>query len=86
MTTTATGLPAARPFTPEECWVLVSTGIIAEDERAAVLGGTRRFTVEECLAMLEAGVLHEDDRIELMDGELLIMAPIGDVHANTARH
>ena len=43
----------------------------------------RRFTVDECLAMLEAGVLHEDDRIELLDGELLIMAPIGDDHDNT---
>ena len=33
--------------------------------------------------MLEAGVLHEDDRIELIDGELLIMAPIGDTHEET---
>ena len=48
-----------------------------------MLAGKRRFTVDECLAMLEAGVLHEDDRIELMDGELLIMAPIGDPHEET---
>ena len=33
--------------------------------------------------MLEVEVLHEDDRIELIDGELLVMAPIGDNHENT---
>ena len=83
MTTAATQLPPARPFTPEECAVLAAAGIIAEGEQAAVLAGKRPFTVDECLAMLEAGVLHEDDRIELMDGELLIMAPIGDTHEET---
>ena len=81
--TTTTQLPAARPFTPEECAVLVASDIIAEEERAAVLAGKRLFTVDECLAMLEAEVLHEDDRIELLDGELLVMPPIGDNHENT---
>ena len=80
MTTATTWLPSTRPFTPEECAALVAADIIAEGEQAAVLAGQRRFTVDECLAMLEAGVLHEDDRIELIDGELLIMAPIGEYH------
>ena len=80
MTTAATWLPTARPFTPEECAVLAGAGIISEGEQADVLAGKRRFTVDECLAMLEAGVLYEDDHLELIDGELLIMAPIGQYH------
>ena len=83
MTTATTQLPPARPFTPEECAVLVSAGIIADGEQPAVLAGKRRFTVEECLAMVSAGILHEDDRIELIDGVLIYMAPIGDNHENT---
>ena len=82
--TTATQLPAPRPFTVDECKALVAAGIIAEGEQADVLAGKRRFTVGESLAMLEAGVLHEDDRIELIDGVLLVMAPIGNYHDNTA--
>ena len=81
--TTTKRLPAVRPFTPEECEILAAAGIIAEGEQAAVLAGKRLFTVAESLAMLEAGVLHEDDRIELIDGELLVMPPIGDNHDNT---
>ena len=53
MTTAATGLPAARPFTVDECKALIAAGIISEGEQAAVLAGKRRFTVDECLAMLE---------------------------------
>ena len=83
MTTATTWLPSARPFTPQECAVLTAAGIIAEGEQAAVLAGKRRFTVDECLAMLEAEVLREDDRIELIEGELLIMAPISDNHEET---
>ena len=80
MTTTKTGLPPMRPFTPEECEALVSAGVIADGEQAAVLSGTRLFTVDEYLDMEKVGVLHEDDRIELMDGKIIVMAPIGEHH------
>ena len=80
MTTTQTGLPPVRPFTPEECDALVAAGIIAEAEQAAVLSGKRLFNVDEYLAMERAGILHEDDRLELIDGKIVIMAPIGKFH------
>jgi len=39
-----------------------------------------RFTAREYRAMGEAGVLGEDDRVELVDGEIVDMAPIGSRH------
>ena len=42
-----------------------------------------KLTVTDIYRMLDAGVLHEDDRVELIDGELLDMAPIGSDHATT---
>ena len=44
-----------------------------------------RFTVEEYHRMGEAEIFGEDDRVELMDGEVLEMAPIGWRHAESVR-
>ncbi|MDW8120177.1 MAG: Uma2 family endonuclease [Chloroflexota bacterium] len=41
----------------------------------------RRFTVEEYHRLAQAGILGEDDRVELLDGEIIVMAPIGSRHA-----
>ncbi len=40
----------------------------------------RRFTVDEFHRMVRAGALSEDERIELIDGEIVEMAPIGKRH------
>ena len=40
-----------------------------------------RFTVADYYRMVEAGILHEDDRVELIEGEVIDMAPIGSRHA-----
>lgn len=42
----------------------------------------RRFTVDEYYRLAEAGILHEDDRVELIEGEVVEMAPIGSKHAS----
>ncbi|MDA0264147.1 MAG: Uma2 family endonuclease [Chloroflexi bacterium] len=40
----------------------------------------RRFTVDEYYRMAQAGILGEDDRLELLEGEIVEMAPIGSRH------
>lgn len=40
----------------------------------------RRFTVDDYHRMAKAGILHEDDRVELLDGEVVEMAPIASRH------
>ena len=62
---------------------MIEAGIIAADERSDVLAGRRRFTVDEYMALGEAGILHEDDRVELIDGEIIIMPPLGEPHESS---
>jgi Uma2 family endonuclease len=45
-----------------------------------------RWTLAEYLRLGETGIIGEDERVELIDGEIVCMAPIGDRHyPGTAR-
>ena len=41
---------------------------------------TRKFTVDEYFRLVEAGVLKPEEKVELMEGEILLMAPTGHRH------
>ena len=43
----------------------------------AVQTETRKFKVAEFYKLGEVGILSEDERVELLDGQIMIMAPIG---------
>ncbi len=55
------------------------------ETKSRVVVQRRRFTAEEYHKMAEAGILHEDDRVELIEGEIVDMAPIGSRHATCVR-
>ncbi len=80
MTTTRTD--AIRRFAAAEREAMVAAGIVAYDERENV-GAGHRFTIDEYLALGAAGILAKDERVELLDGEIIQMAPIGNRHMNS---
>ena len=47
----------------------------------SIMATRYRFTVEDYHKMAEVDILGEDDRVELIDGEIIEMAPIGRLHA-----
>jgi Uma2 family endonuclease len=48
---------------------------------ATDIGPTRKFTADEWERLVELGIFGEDERLELIDGEIVEMAPIGNDHA-----
>ena len=41
-----------------------------------------KFTAEEYHRLAEVGILKPDDRVELIEGEIIVMAPVDDPHVN----
>lgn len=44
------------------------------------------LTADQFFGMVEAGILGDDDRVELLDGELIEVAPDGDDHVDVLGH
>lgn len=53
--------------------------------RARDTAPRHRLSVEDYYRMGEAGIFGEDDRVELIDGDIIDMAPIGSRHAGTLK-
>lgn len=52
---------------------------------ASLILQRHRLSVADYYRMAEAGILGEDDRCELIEGEIIDMAPIGSRHASTVK-
>lgn len=69
-----------RTFCSVEFRAMVSAGILSRQDCEAVLSGRYRFTADQYQAMGMAGILSEYEPIELVNGEIVEMAPIGNAH------
>ena len=73
--TTQAKSPPAVPTAPTAPPVKAVSG------RAASPPRVRKFTVAEYYRMAEVGILEPDERVELIEGEIIVIPPIGPEHA-----
>ncbi len=73
---------AAAETAPAEVQELAAAGATAAPATVDVAAGRerRKFTVAEYYRMGEVGILHHTERVELIDGEVIVMSPVGVPH------
>ena len=60
----------------------MTTQTVTPPAEAALTPQRRRFTVAEYYALADAGILAHTERVQLIDGEIIVMPPIGNRHAS----
>ena len=83
MTTATRSTYDLRTFCSAEFRAMVAAGIMGRQDREAVLSGSYRFTADQYQSMGLAGILSEYEPIELLNGEIVEMAPVGITHNDT---
>ena len=61
---------------------LTTPAVTAVTNGATFLPQTRKFTVAEYYRMAEVGILKPNERVELIEGDIIVMPPIGPEHAD----
>ena len=84
-TTVAVPAAPAAAAAPAAIAPETATPVAAAAPAAELAREKRKFTVAEYYRMAEVGILHHTERVELLDGEIIVMAPMGDRHANGVR-
>ncbi len=84
-TTVAVPTAPAAAAAPAAIAPETATPVAAAAPAAELAREKRKFTVAEYYRMAEVGILHHTERVELLDGEIIVMAPMGDRHANGVR-
>ena len=72
----------AKPTAPAPPVPQVPATTPAVPDAPAYTPQTRKFTVAEYYRLAEVGILKPEERVELIEGEIIVMPPIGPAHAD----